>query len=71
MLTAAWLEIWAHPRAALASLVAGSLLMGWIVLQLVLLPSMHLWLQPVCFAGRRRGGRRRAAPAAPLAERRQ
>jgi hypothetical protein len=49
MLTAAWLEIWAHPKAGLASLVAGSLLMVWIVLQLVLLPSMHLWLQPVCF----------------------
>ena len=48
MLTAAWLELWAHPQAALASLVAGTLLMGWIALQLLLLPSMHLWLQPVC-----------------------
>ncbi|WP_426566776.1 hypothetical protein ACPPVT_09685 [Angustibacter sp. McL0619] len=49
MLTAAWLETWAHPKAGLASLVAGSLLMGWIALQLVLLPTMRLWLQPVCF----------------------
>jgi hypothetical protein len=48
MLTAAWLEWWRHPQAPQVSFIAGCLLVGWIVAQLVLIPSLRLWLQPVC-----------------------
>jgi cation transport ATPase len=69
MLTAAWLELWDHRLAPTASVLAGALLMVWIAAQLVLVPSMHLWLQPVCFvagavvAGGALPRRRRSRPS--------
>ena len=37
------------PRAPTAAIVAGALLVGWIVIQLVVLRSFS-WLQPICAA---------------------
>jgi len=50
MAGAAWLELAARPAAPAATATAGTLLVGWVGLQLVLLPSMQLWLQPLCAA---------------------
>lgn len=48
MAAAAFLEWTHHPKSLVVSLVAGLVLVGWIAAQLLLMPTMHLWLQPVC-----------------------
>lgn len=48
MAVAAFME-WTHrAKAVRVSLAAGLILVGWITAQLLLMPTAHLWLQPVC-----------------------
>ena len=76
MAVAAWLELAARPAAAAMTAAVGTLLVSWIGLQLLVLPSMHLWLQPVCAAagvvlavsGTRRLARQHVDRSVPLLE---